>query len=476
MTKVVLILLLALASCQAAWSASSELWGFIGFDEQIARVSPVDSNILEKLSRMGAVVDHTKGLPDFIDIYAPEHIVEELRQEAVSFEILDTTEREATRALHRQVELELADSAATTRSTTPFSYHNYLQLTEFLQRIHDQCPDITKLYSVGQSVRGRQLWVIDFSDNPDEDEPDEPEFKYIGNMHGDETVGRECLVQLILQLCTQYGTNDRITRLVNGAHLSIMPSMNPDGFEAATRANARGIDLNRNFPDQFTTPDPTPQPEVQAVMAWSLSRNYMLSANLHGGDLVANYPFDGNVQHVSGQYAASPDDQNFIHMALTYSYAHTTMHNSRSFANGITNGANWYVLYGGMQDWNYLHTNDMELTLELSVTKYPLASNLATYIAQNKEALVAYAELIFNGARGTVVDQDGQPVVGASVSVAGIDHVLKTDRHGQFYRYLIPGTYSVTVSHLEANVTEENVVVPVTGAVVLSIALNLSIQ
>lgn len=57
---------------------------------------------------------------------------------------------------------------------------------------------------------------------------------------------------------------------------------------------------------------------------------------------------------------------------------------------GITNGAKWYVVTGGMQDFNYLSSNDFELTLELGCDKYPPAKDLETEWERNKKALLEF--------------------------------------------------------------------------------------
>ena len=66
------------------------------------------------------------------------------------------------------------------------------------------------------------------------------------------------------------------------------------------------------------------------------------------GAVVANYPWDG-LTDPNSTYSASPDDATFRYLAKVYAAAHADMHDSKEFAEGITNGAHWYPISGGMQ-------------------------------------------------------------------------------------------------------------------------------
>jgi protein MpaA len=88
----------------------------------------------------------------------------------------------------------------------------------------------------------------------------------IGCIHGDEDAG----IQVVDAL--------RTAPVPVGVDLWLVPSMNPDGQAAHTRANAHEVDLNRNFPQnwaplghpgdsQYAGTGPASEPETAAVVA-----------------------------------------------------------------------------------------------------------------------------------------------------------------------------------------------------------------
>ena len=97
-----------------------------------------------------------------------------------------------------------------------------------------------------------------------------------------------------------------------------------------------------------------------------------------------------------------------------------------NFQNGITNGAQWYDVPGGMQDFNYVHSNAFEITIELTCCKYPEASKLVSEWRNNKESLLKYMELVHSGVKGVVIDSSTKkPIRNARVKLWGSIIVIK---------------------------------------------------
>jgi len=370
--------------------------------------------------------------------------------------------------------------------------HSFREMREYLQLIKYTCPEITRLYSIGTSVQGRDLLVLEFSTAVGRHEPLKPEFKYVGNMHGNEVVGKELLLWLSHYICKEYKNgNPDINRLINSTRIHILPSMNPDGYEESYnsditpkpyvlgRKNANNVDLNRDFPnlDKLACLLPTglrsdhltqvlafrksqdqrmsdPQPETVAVMNWISRHPFVLSANLHGGDLVANYPYDASCNgQMSGHYQKSPDDATFKFLTKAYSQSHSRMSQpgqacdaGEKFEDGITNGAHWYSVPGGMQDYNYLSSNCFEITLELGCDKFPTDEDLPKYWPENKAALLNYMNHVHCGVYGLVQDKSGRPIKGAIILIKGNNHGITTTEIGEYWRLLPPGEYEIGVA------------------------------
>ncbi|KAM7168114.1 carboxypeptidase Z [Macrochelys suwanniensis] len=384
-----------------------------------------------------------------------------------------------------------------------FTHHSYSKMVSILKKTASRCSHIARTYSIGRSFEGRDLFVIEFSTNPGHHDLMKPEFKYIGNMHGNEVVGKELLIYLAQYLCSEYLLgNPRIQTLINNTRIHLLPSLNPDGYELAAeegagyngwingRQTAQNLDLNRNFPDltsevynraglRWARLDhiPIPQsywegkvaPETKAVMKWMRAIPFVLSASLHGGELVVTYPYDFSRHPLEEKmFSPTPDEQMFRLLAKAYAGAHPIISDKsegRCGGNfvkrgGIINGAQWYSFTGGMADFNYLHTNCFEITLELGCEKFPLEEELYLAWHENKESLLTFMEMVHRGIKGIVSDTFGNPIKNARISVKGIRHDVITAAGGDYWRLLPPGTYIISAHAIGYSKVMKRVTLP----------------
>ncbi len=186
-------------------------------------------------------------------------------------------------------------------------------------------------------------------------------------MHGDETAGFIMLLRLADYLLKNYDSDTRVKTLTDNLEIWINPLANPDGMYrdgnfiiSPVRNNANGYDLNRNFPDPYLL-NSVPQKETLDMMSFMASRSFTLSANFHSGDEVVNYPWD--------RWSFPHADEGWFYN-VSRAWADTVHLYSRKgymdyLDNGVTNGYDWYVVYGGRQDYVTYSLNGREITVEL---------------------------------------------------------------------------------------------------------------
>lgn len=113
-------------------------------------------------------------------------------------------------------------------------YYNTTEIEHLLYAIEKQHPTLARVHEIGQSSMGRNILALEITTNVGHNRRIlKPMFKYIANMHGDETVGLQLLLYLAQYLTLNYGRDDRISRIVDSTDIYLMPTLNPDGYSAS---------------------------------------------------------------------------------------------------------------------------------------------------------------------------------------------------------------------------------------------------
>ena len=164
-----------------------------------------------------------------------------------------------------------------------WTYWSNAQVGEFAHRMQTLYPDYCRVRSIGKSVQGQDLWVLTASRirgvvPGGHRVKVTPSFLYLGNMHGNEPLGRQLMIYLAEELCSGAGSgvDPEITKILSNGAVHLLFSMNPDGFDARSRSNANRVDLNRNLPDRIKsrgnlTLTGAEEPETVAVLKFAES-------------------------------------------------------------------------------------------------------------------------------------------------------------------------------------------------------------
>jgi hypothetical protein len=391
------------------------------------------------------------------------------------------------------------------------AYPTYQQYEDQMIAFATEHPEIAQLVDIGGTVQGvgggdKRLLFIKLSDNISTRER-EPRVMYTSSMHGDEVAGFPTMLSLIDYLINAYKNIDengdplgsphpdhsRVLDLLDNSEVWINPMANPDAtywndnsntsVAGSRRENASGVDLNRNYPDNVYPTGNHPtwssyEIETQNFMQLADDYHFVLSANLHGGVELVNYPFDNAfatsaVSHPEdpsgvGPFYTHPDTDWYEYISVEYAtHAQndsdalglntymTVDYDSYIYPSpGVTHGAEWYQVYGGRQDYMNFYQHCKEVTLELSDVKTPPGTDtpgneneIIDIWYYNKNAYIDYLMQGTYGFQGLVKDVNTGDPIKAKITLVGHDDYgswVETELPlGDYYRPIDAGTYDI---------------------------------
>jgi len=254
-------------------------------------------------------------------------------------------------------------------------YHTCTEMEAELDALVAAHPSRAHIDTLGYSVQGRPIRSIKISDNAAIDES-EPETLIMGCHHARELMSVEMPLLFAQYLLERYGTDSRVTELIDSREIWIAPMINVDGHVYVEQNHAGsssywwrknrtlnaggsyGVDLNRNYgyrwgyDDIGSSPTPTSavyrgtgpfsEPETQAVRDFCASREFAMSLSYHSyGELIL-YPWG---------YAALNTMNHELFAALGDSLRRGNDYTAGNAASGAI-----YMTNGDSDDWLYGET------------------------------------------------------------------------------------------------------------------------
>jgi hypothetical protein len=113
------------------------------------------------------------------------------------------------------------------------TYHSTAAAHALLEGWARLYPRLTELYSIGATLRGTPLMVLEITNEATGPASEKPAYYYDGNIHAGELTGAEVALHFAWYLLSRHGSDPRVTRLLDTRAVYVRPKFNPDGADIA---------------------------------------------------------------------------------------------------------------------------------------------------------------------------------------------------------------------------------------------------
>jgi hypothetical protein len=112
-------------------------------------------------------------------------------------------------------------------------YYTSGETEQILHEFHALYPGLTELYSIGESLQGRRLWVMEITSEITGPASEKPALYLDGGIHSGELTASQVALYALGQLLIRYGRDPEVTELLDTYAFYVRPKFNPDGSDLA---------------------------------------------------------------------------------------------------------------------------------------------------------------------------------------------------------------------------------------------------
>jgi carboxypeptidase T len=253
-----------------------------------------------------------------------------------------------------------------------YKYHSFDEVLLWMKNVEESSPNIAKIVSYGTSAGGKPLQALRIGTANAKST-----LLLTAATHGDELITTEVLMDLANKFILGYGSDSRITRILDAVEIYFVPVVNPDGFVKVQRYDS-GRDPNRSYPYPEKEKQ-VPTASIDGLIKLFHSKTFRGTLDFHAFGEMVMYPW-------AYTRSSIPDEDKVKLHRITQSMAETNDYAYGPISEVI------YIAPGSSADYYYWRTRSMSIAVEIGKSKVPNPNNFPAIFESQSESTLRFIE------------------------------------------------------------------------------------